>query len=947
MGKTKDYLDYLNNERGISPASSQEELDCAQSLADIFSSYGLDPQVQEFSAPALGAMPYGVTMVLLFLGVLLAGLGGAMLVVGILLVAAAVAVLFMRRSGNDVLAKVGPKAHSQNVVAVRRAEGTEAERERPVIVIAHYDTQRLDLLSRPGVSTVKRYLAQVSPYVTVAVAVCTLVQILVFLPAGLRRALWVIGIVAALPMLVWGVALVAGRFLPYANGAVDNKSSVAAMLGVLDRVMSAAPAPAVPSQEHEDEAAPAPAAPVQDSIVRPAPRKEPAMRKEVEEVRGVRHGEHVLRALGILPETCEITYIAPEVRMVPVAEEIPAEHPADLTQVQDAGATTEMSSEDLRAQALRSAPTSEMEALRPAPEQEAPAAGPVAGVVASGADAGDGADSPAAQPAAGSPADEDAPVEVPVEAPVSDETLPIQPARPLERAPEAAPAKPGPSAADARATVAKVEREGVRAAKVAFSKFVSVAERLRHLENGQRTDEGPTVETDQSGLSTMASEDANEAADATRSERPAPEAVDDPEWGKSTFQPRKAAAPAPDWAETVPEAEAPDADATQRMSTGEQAEGREAAADSTNELHRQPGVSSVARRAALFDLPDPLEGSSDALSSPIVRAAAPTPRPSARTVPAIPSVDVPTPPAPTTPQADPMAQRLAAAGRPATPPAPVRIEDEYEVPESPSRASAAPAPDIKVLSADSIQQVAPQEEAPSAGGKRHRLSGLFGHKQRQRQESMSEWLGVDEDYNAKDGGEDIGSWDNFNSDQPASGRGHWKGGATAGSVDAAEEELRDAVLSMEDDRLRFHDVWFVATGASALGHAGVKHFVEEHRRDLRGAFVVNLECIGAGNLTLLTREGFGVIRRSDRRCGGLLSAVAADLHIPLGKEDRIWADTEATPIMRKSLRAVTIIGLDAADLPAFSRTDGDVPENVSVRQVEDVSALLTEMIRRA
>ena len=110
---------------------------------------------------------------------------------------------------------------------------------------------------------------------------------------------------------------------------------------------------------------------------------------------------------------------------------------------------------------------------------------------------------------------------------------------------------------------------------------------------------------------------------------------------------------------------------------------------------------------------------------------------------------------------------------------------------------------------------------------------------------------------------------------------------------------------------------------------------------------MNLECVGAGSLTVLTREGLGVIRRADRRCSALLSAVANDLHIPLSKEDRAWADTEATPLMRKSLRAVTIMGIGEGDLPAFSRTDYDVPENVDEAQVEDVAALITEMIRRA
>ena len=51
---------------------------------------------------------------------------------------------------------------------------------------------------------------------------------------------------------------------------------------------------------------------------------------------------------------------------------------------------------------------------------------------------------------------------------------------------------------------------------------------------------------------------------------------------------------------------------------------------------------------------------------------------------------------------------------------------------------------------------------------------------------MSDWLGVDDDFDAKRSGRDIGSWDNFEGDDG------WKGGAT-GDGDLTEAELRGAV----------------------------------------------------------------------------------------------------------------------------------------------------------
>lgn len=189
---------------------------------------------------------------------------------------------------------------------------------------------------------------------------------------------------------------------------------------------------------------------------------------------------------------------------------------------------------------------------------------------------------------------------------------------------------------------------------------------------------------------------------------------------------------------------------------------------------------------------------------------------------------------------------------------------------------------------------------------------------------------------------------------------NWRGGAATRSglrlVDdeipadeevPTEEELRDAVLSLGDDELIAHDIWFVALGASSLDHAGMRSFLARHRSEVRGCFVVNLDCIGAGRLVTLKNEGREETRRADRRMTRLLGGAASDLHVELGQETHDWADTDATPAMRSSLRAVTLMGLDDNGLPALSGTPDDVTENVSGDQAAQVAALVTEMIRRS
>ena len=203
---------------------------------------------------------------------------------------------------------------------------------------------------------------------------------------------------------------------------------------------------------------------------------------------------------------------------------------------------------------------------------------------------------------------------------------------------------------------------------------------------------------------------------------------------------------------------------------------------------------------------------------------------------------------------------------------------------------------------------------------------------------MSDWLGVDDGFDAKGAGSDIGSWDNFDDDG-------WKGGA-AGLATMSEDELRDAITSMGDDELLGHDIWFVATGASECGNAGMKAFLDEHRDKLRGVFLINLESIGAGTLATLTTEGRNRVLKGDRRIGGLVSRVSADFHQEFARVEMPHEATDAYAAMELSLRSLTIAGVDETGF-ALSHTGDDQPYNVDPENVSRVADVVTEVIRRS
>ncbi|MDY4014075.1 hypothetical protein [Parafannyhessea umbonata] len=241
MATTRTYLDYLDEKIDISPANSQEELDAAELMGSLMEEHGLDVQMQEFDAPSQGKLAHYVLYIVMFVGILLAGfLGTVAGAVGLILVAASFVLLAMEFAGRDVLGNIGPRGRSQNVIGVHRATGPLVMKgNRPIVIVAHYDSPNEDLLSRPQVARYQPMLKRATFYCAVIVPICALVQLMGFLPESFRHIFWIVGILASLPLLAVGVSAIYQKFALCTTGANDNKASLAAMLGVMDMVRPA------------------------------------------------------------------------------------------------------------------------------------------------------------------------------------------------------------------------------------------------------------------------------------------------------------------------------------------------------------------------------------------------------------------------------------------------------------------------------------------------------------------------------------------------------------------------------------------------------------------------------------------------------------------------------------------------------------------------------------
>ena len=217
---------------------------------------------------------------------------------------------------------------------------------------------------------------------------------------------------------------------------------------------------------------------------------------------------------------------------------------------------------------------------------------------------------------------------------------------------------------------------------------------------------------------------------------------------------------------------------------------------------------------------------------------------------------------------------------------------------------------------------------------------------------MSDWLGVEEGFDATEAGRGIGSWDNFpDDDDDDSG---FKGGTAAieglDDPDFAASEaarIRRKVTTNVDRELVEKEVWFVATGSEEVGTVGMKAFLKAYEADLRDSLIINVDNIGSGNVCYVTREGMAKRYFSDRRVVSAARRAAREADLSVKPREYRGLSTDATVALARGFRAMSVMAFDInGRLPHWHQTT-DTMENVSEANldlaVDFVSALIKEL----
>lgn len=1043
MANTQNYINHLLQNTGITPACSEEERLAAEDIAQIFRNHGFDPEVQEFNAPAPSRLAFAVTGILAFAGALLMGIGGGIGLVGTLLAIVGAVLYVLERTGRPVVLRLGKTGVSQNVIAYHKASGPLASpRNRPVVVVAHYDSPRAELLAREPYAPYRALIAKLLPIATIAPAAIAILRILP-LPGALKVLLWIVAILASLVALANAANIISNRFvLPYTSGSVCNKSSVAAMLGVMDNV-----APYQGENEFPDDipfdtyfgeqkrraeemaraAAEYAAAQQQNDYGNTIEYEEPAYTEDEygqpvapEGEQGEASDEQIDGFEGASADETLIGVIAPE----PQVQDIPDEEPvADESTAESAGEPAAAEEPEPKPKLYRNAagnirfgsdairalgmlpesctldyeegeePTFEPEpasvAQEPAPAANtvvAPAESVAAPVAAAESDA-----KPALDSAAGldilAPA---APAQVEDEA--ADEDYDEYPQRvsyesDTDFSAELPSTTPHADIASAFSSIGASASSFFKGAFAKGKKFVDDFEEKRAAarEAAEREaiaqQQAAEAERERAAQEFEQSEaeqpEPVDVADATTSfEAPQPTSADVAE-ATTSFEAQQPADGTMSFDATMTfEKQGTAIDETLPISDGAQdaaddsvideADSVEASAPEQVEapvMEQEPPAIGEAPKTdesrpystQIFTMPAPSDPGAtvanaaptqdetvDSLMAQISSQVPPRqqmniPDPASAPAPSSsPLASVPDPSLPSMQQAN-VASRTSLFDLP-DPSA--QTNDPFATAQGPEPTSAPVATPMPISSGAQPLETISAPASTGAKPQKRGLGGLFGRKKKNEQDSMSDWLGVEDDYDAKKSGRGIGSWDNFEDDDDG-----WKGGATS-SDGASAEDMLSAVASMGDDELLGHDVWFVATGASDCDGAGMRAFLASHRDKLRGVFFINLESIGAGRLSVVTVEGEQQLLKGDRRIMNLVNKVCKSFHVDCGAFEMPYAKTDAYAALEASRRALTIAGVDGPRL-ACAYTEDDLPYNVNPTNIATVSEVVTEVIRRS
>lgn len=239
MSELIEYVRTLTDEIGPRPATSDSEHRAAEWLERVFASRGLETEMQTFDSVRTYSWAYVVYHLLTMASAFAAGFRPDLAWPAVAVSAIVAFFLWTDLDTRWGLTRLMRKGPSQNVIARHVPRARRGEKLRKIVIVAHYDSARASLAFAPGM--VKNFPTTFG-LVKASTLLTPVLILAIALPftAAAQPYLWYATMAVAAYLLVPTLINVHRElFMPFVDGANDNASGVAAMIGVMERLVPA------------------------------------------------------------------------------------------------------------------------------------------------------------------------------------------------------------------------------------------------------------------------------------------------------------------------------------------------------------------------------------------------------------------------------------------------------------------------------------------------------------------------------------------------------------------------------------------------------------------------------------------------------------------------------------------------------------------------------------
>ncbi|MHB1341309.1 MAG: M28 family peptidase [Coriobacteriia bacterium] len=236
MPELTEHLHHLADTIGPRPATTDAEALAADYIEGVMRGRGLETERQEFDAARTDSWAFVIYHVLTLIAAVASR--WSFLVIPALVIAFAVAImLWLDLDTRWGLTRVLPKGPSQNVIARHIPKTRRGERLKRIIVVAHYDSAKSSLMAAPGLARRIVGLTLAMKVTTVLVPLAILVRAMPFASEWMPYSWYFTLAVGAYLLFPLVVGLHRELVAHATDGANDNASGVAALLGIMERVV--------------------------------------------------------------------------------------------------------------------------------------------------------------------------------------------------------------------------------------------------------------------------------------------------------------------------------------------------------------------------------------------------------------------------------------------------------------------------------------------------------------------------------------------------------------------------------------------------------------------------------------------------------------------------------------------------------------------------------------